>query len=122
MTSVEKILEFIDEPNESLHESKIISPVDWPQFGEIEFRDVSLRNETDSTHLLRNISFKINGGEKIGIVGRSGAGKSTLLRTLFRLDRNKHDGNILIDGIDIKDLSLFDLRDNLAIIPVYISI
>lgn len=68
-----------------------------------------------SKPVLKNISFKINGGEKIGLIGRTGAGKSSILTTLFRL--YDFEGTILIDGIDIKDIDLFELRTSIGIIP-----
>jgi ABC-type multidrug transport system fused ATPase/permease subunit len=52
--------------------------------------------------------------------GRTGAGKSTFFQALYRI--SEPNGNILIDGINIKDISLHDLRSKIAIIPVYINI
>jgi ABC-type multidrug transport system fused ATPase/permease subunit len=118
MTSVERILEYTNETSEPLHKEKRKPPsIDWPRNGEIEYKNVSLRYEATLPCFLRNLSFKIEGGEKIGIVGRTGAGKSSLLQTLFRL--YEPDGSILIDGVDIKELSLIELRKIFTLIPVY---
>lgn len=56
------------------------------------------------------------GGEKVGIVGRTGAGKSSLISTLLRLTE-LDGGNLLIDGIDVSDIGLKDLRSSIAVIP-----
>jgi ATP-binding cassette subfamily C (CFTR/MRP) protein 5 len=65
---------------------------------------------------LNNINFAVKSKEKIGIVGRTGAGKSTLGMTLFRI-MEPTSGSIIIDGVDITEIGLDDLRSRLAIIP-----
>lgn len=65
---------------------------------------------------LKQVSLRIKGGERLGVVGPSGAGKSSLLVLLFRL-MDPSAGRVLIDGIDIKDLGLLTLRQAMAIIP-----
>ena len=65
--------------------------------------------------VLKNINLKVNEGEMLGIVGRSGAGKSTMVNLISRLyDVDK--GTIKIDGVDVKDLALSDLRKNVAMV------
>ena len=123
MTSVERILEYVDLPNENNrlnkdYKKKAIKPSeDWPQNGEIVFDNVSYSysKEENLPNVLSNLSFKINKGEKIGIVGRTGAGKSSIIQTLFRM--SEPDGSILIDNINIKELNLSDLRSRISIIP-----
>ena len=66
--------------------------------------------------MLRQISCTIEGGHKIGIVGRTGSGKSTLIAALFRLVEPT-EGKILVDNIDIATIGLHDLRSRFAIIP-----
>jgi len=63
-----------------------------------------------------NLTCKIQPKMKVGIVGRTGAGKSSILQALFRLCE-LHEGNIIIDGQNIKDLGLHILRQNIAYIP-----
>ena len=65
--------------------------------------------------ILKNISFKTDANDKIGIVGRTGAGKSSLITALFRL--SEPTGTILIDDINISNMGLHDLRKNISIIP-----
>lgn len=56
------------------------------------------------------------GEEQVGVAGRTGCGKSTLMMALFRV-MEAHSGSITIDGIDIRDIGLFDLRSRLALVP-----
>ena len=66
--------------------------------------------------MLKGITLDIKGGEKVGVVGRTGSGKSTLIQVLFRLVEPS-GGRIIIDGIDICNLGLHDLRSRFGIIP-----
>ncbi|HHU93179.1 MAG TPA: ABC transporter ATP-binding protein [Halanaerobiaceae bacterium] len=82
--------------------------------GEIEYRNVSFSYDNDS-QVLEDINLKIKSGETIAFVGPSGAGKTTLCNLLPRFyEINK--GAILLDGIDIRDLSLKSLRANIGIV------
>ncbi|MFA7662595.1 MAG: ABC transporter ATP-binding protein [Patescibacteria group bacterium] len=83
---------------------------------EIEFKNVSFKYPGQKNYVLKNISFKIKPGEKIGLVGHNGAGKTTIIRLLLRIhDPNK--GQVLINGIDLKNLSLNDWWSKLAVLP-----
>jgi ATP-binding cassette subfamily C (CFTR/MRP) protein 4 len=73
-------------------------------------------SELNQDYILKNVSFKILGGQKIGCVGRTGAGKSSLIQVLFRMT-DSESGSIKIDNIDIKDVGLQLLRRSIAIIP-----
>jgi ATP-binding cassette subfamily C (CFTR/MRP) protein 4 len=119
MTSIERIIEYTNIKSEPLYEGKRKPAANWPNKGEIEFRNVSLSYDKNMPNVLKNLTLKIYPAEKIGIVGRTGAGKSSFFQTIFRM--YEPDGSIFIDDIDIKDLSLFDLRNKLTIIPVYIT-
>uniref|UniRef100_A0A8C4VBS7 Multidrug resistance-associated protein 1 n=2 Tax=Falco tinnunculus TaxID=100819 RepID=A0A8C4VBS7_FALTI len=88
----------------------------WPEEGKIEFRGYGLRYREDLDLVLKNINVTINGGEKIGIVGRTGAGKSSLTLGLFRINEAA-EGEIIIDGINIAKIGLHDLRFKITIIP-----
>jgi ABC-type multidrug transport system fused ATPase/permease subunit len=71
-------------------------PHHWPMRGAIEFRDVVMCYRPGLPNVLHGISMSINGGEKIGVVGRTGAGKSSLALTLLRLV--EYSGSIIVDG------------------------
>ncbi|TDH69137.1 hypothetical protein CCR75_003189 [Bremia lactucae] len=91
----------------------------WPEQGKIEFSNVCVRYDPLSPPVLRNLSFTIHGGEKIGICGRTGAGKSSLLMALFRMVpiQLKGGGEIFIDEVSTTAVSLTELRSRIAIIP-----
>lgn len=65
---------------------------------------------------MREVSFKVEAGSKVGIVGRTGAGKSTIAQTLSRL-LELESGSIEIDGVDIASISLQELRYKVTVIP-----
>ena len=88
----------------------------WPQQGAVTIEDLQLRYRDDLPLVLNGLSVHIEGGQRIGIVGRTGAGKSSLTVALFRLVEAAA-GRILIDGVDIAKLGLNTLRSHLAIIP-----
>jgi ATP-binding cassette subfamily C (CFTR/MRP) protein 1 len=92
------------------------APENWPSNGAIEFRNVSLSYGENQPNVLKNLTFKIRAGEKIGIVGRTGAGKSSIIKTLYRMC--EPDGDMFIDNVNIGELNLYDLRSKLSIIPV----
>lgn len=83
---------------------------------EIEFKNVSFKYPGQNNYVLKNISFKINSGEKVGLVGHNGAGKTTIIRLLLRI-HDASEGQILINGIDLKHLSLQDWWSKLAVLP-----
>ncbi|MDD4164493.1 MAG: ABC transporter ATP-binding protein [Eubacteriales bacterium] len=82
--------------------------------GDVEFRNVSF-SYIENRKVIDNISFEVPSGSTLGIVGHTGAGKSTLANLLTRL-YNTEDGEILIDGVNIKDLSFETLRRSVAIV------
>ena len=88
----------------------------WPEKGRITFTDTEMRYRAELPLVLKGLSMDVQGGERIGIVGRTGAGKSSIMSALFRLTELS-GGTIQIDGIDISTVGLNDLRSRLAIIP-----
>lgn len=86
------------------------------QKGEIEFRDVSFRYyKKHSSNVLKHISFRANAGETIGIIGSTGSGKSSLVQLIPRL-YDADEGQVLVDGVDVRDYSLKNLRDGVAMV------
>lgn len=117
MTSIERIVEYTNIPAEPLHTGIRKPPSDqWPHQGEIEFKNVSLSYDKNLPNVLKDINLRIKPAEKVGIVGRTGAGKSSFFQTIFRM--YEPTGDIIIDGVPIKELTLVDLRNKLTIIPV----
>uniref|UniRef100_A0A9J7Z576 ATP-binding cassette sub-family C member 5 n=2 Tax=Cyprinus carpio TaxID=7962 RepID=A0A9J7Z576_CYPCA len=91
-------------------------PSDWPQEGEIVFDGTEMRYRDNLPMILKKVSCTIRPKEKVGIVGRTGSGKSSLGVVLYRLVE-PCGGSIKIDGVNICDIGLADLRSKLSIIP-----
>ncbi|KAG6511042.1 hypothetical protein ZIOFF_029091 [Zingiber officinale] len=115
MVSVERVVEYMGIPQEELQGSKSL-PTGWPPQGLIEFDHVSLQYRPSLPAALKDLSFSIAAGMKVGIVGRTGAGKSSLLNALFRLTPICR-GRILVDGTDIAVLAPRELRDRFSVVP-----
>ncbi|KAK2113754.1 Multidrug resistance-associated protein 7 [Saguinus oedipus] len=88
----------------------------WLTQGSVEFQDVVLVYRPGLPNALDGVTFRVQPGEKLGIVGRTGSGKSSLLLVLFRL-LEPSSGRVLLDGVDTSQLELAQLRSQLAIIP-----
>ncbi|XP_060060875.1 ATP-binding cassette sub-family C member 3 [Erinaceus europaeus] len=91
-------------------------PPGWPPKGKVEFRNYSVRYRPGLELVLKKLSLRVRGGEKVGIVGRTGAGKSSMTLCLFRI-LEAAEGEIRIDGLNVANLGLHDLRSQLTIIP-----
>ncbi|XP_030562947.1 probable multidrug resistance-associated protein lethal(2)03659 [Drosophila novamexicana] len=117
MTSVERVLEYVQLPPEPSYETEaaVNLPAKWPSAGQLHFQDLRLRYSDHGHYVLKGLSFTIHPKEKVGIVGRTGAGKSSVVQAVFRLALN--EGLIEIDGYDIAKLGLHDLRSRISIIP-----
>ncbi|PCH08546.1 ABC transporter, integral membrane type 1 [Penicillium occitanis (nom. inval.)] len=91
-------------------------PADWPSRGEIKIKGLNVAYSADLPLVLKDISFCVEAGQRIGIVGRTGAGKSSLTLALLRLIQHQ-SGSIWIDGIDISTIKLQSLRSRIAFVP-----
>ncbi|CAM9451621.1 unnamed protein product, partial [Hapterophycus canaliculatus] len=120
MVSAERVLDFCRVPQEAGLESEpgCKPDDDWPAKGGIEIRDMSMRYREDLPPVLKGLTLSIEGGSRVGVVGRTGAGKSSLISALFRLVEYDRDrGGIQIDGVDISKVGLHDLRPRMSVVP-----
>jgi len=111
MVSSERIFKIMDTESSAQNNGKIIAKA---IHGKIEFENVVFAYN-DEDWVLKNVSFKVNPGETLAIVGATGAGKSSIISLLNRFyEINK--GSIKIDGTDVRDFELFSLRMNIAFV------
>ncbi len=110
IVSVKRISEVLDaKPSFSFGEE------DLNEVEELEFKDVSFKYHGEEEDMLKDISFKVKKGEKVGVVGLTGSGKSTLVQLIPRLYDVKR-GDILINGKNIKEYSSKSLRNNISMV------
>ncbi|KAL2322784.1 hypothetical protein Fmac_027163 [Flemingia macrophylla] len=115
--SVERILQYTSIPSELPLVLEKNQPHDsWPSCGRIDIHNLMVRYSPHMPFVLHGLTCTFHGGMKTGIVGRTGSGKSTLVQTLFRIVEPTV-GGIMIDGINISSIGLYDLRSRLSIIP-----
>ncbi|KAF9428224.1 hypothetical protein BGZ94_003045, partial [Podila epigama] len=147
LVAIERLNQYANKRTEAPVETGVYLPDQWPQHGQITFKNYSTRYREGLDLVMKNVSFKVEPSEKVGIVGRTGAGKSSLTLALFRIieaadsywakasDQSLTDddeivmnqsispilleggGSIEIDGVDIATIGLRTLRLHLAIIP-----
>ena len=84
--------------------------------GQVEYRDVTFRYSKNSEAVVEHVSFKAEAGQTIAFIGSTGSGKSTLVNLLPRF-YDVTDGEILVDGVNVKDYDLEDLRNKVGYIP-----
>uniref|UniRef100_A0A665TYM5 ABC-type glutathione-S-conjugate transporter n=1 Tax=Echeneis naucrates TaxID=173247 RepID=A0A665TYM5_ECHNA len=117
IVSVERVNEYAETAKEaSWSKEGSTLPLAWPQTGTIEFQDYGLQYRKGLELALKGITLNIHEREKVGIVGRTGAGKSSLALGIFRI-LEAAKGRIFIDGVNIEDIGLHDLRSRITIIP-----
>ena len=115
MVDVEQIFEIleVDDTIREIPKPKKAIKAD----GEIEFRNVSFAYEENTDKMIiDNISFKVEAGQSVAIVGATGAGKSTIMRLLYRF-YDVQEGAILVDGQNIAELKIKELRAKIGIVP-----
>lgn len=123
MASFTRISEVLDfEP--SLTERPDCDKEARVEHGSIEFKHVSFAYDdgdddpTNDTIILRDISFKINPGETVGILGATGCGKTSMVSLIPRL-YDVREGQVLVDGRDVRDYSLYHLREGVGMVLQY---
>jgi subfamily B ATP-binding cassette protein MsbA len=112
ITAAKRVYEIIDQKNEIYHDEK--APFLKLKNATIEFKNINF-TYPDGTHALTNLSTKIEGGTKVGLVGVSGSGKTTFLNLIPRFYHLK-DGSILIDNQNINDINLNSLRKEISLV------
>jgi subfamily B ATP-binding cassette protein MsbA len=112
ITAAKRIYEIIDQKNEIFNDEN--APSLKLKNATLEFKNISF-TYPDGTHALKNLSAKIEGGKKVGLVGISGSGKTTFLNLIPRFFNLKH-GTILIDDQNINNINLNSLRKEISIV------
>jgi len=113
LASLERIFRFLDMPTET---AERVQPVPSDEIaGAVEFQDVWLSYKEEGESILKGISFRLEPGESLGIVGATGAGKTSIINLLSRFYEIQH-GKILIDGRDIRNMSKSLLRRQIAVV------
>ncbi|XP_038198703.1 ATP-binding cassette sub-family C member 10 [Arvicola amphibius] len=119
MVSVERLEEYSRGVPQEPRGQPLQTPyqdIRWLTRGSVEFQDVVLVYRPGLPNALDRVTFRVEPGEKLGIVGRTGSGKSSLFSVLFRL-LEPSAGRVLLDGVDTSQLELAELRSQLAAIP-----
>uniref|UniRef100_A0A093VBK4 Metal resistance protein YCF1 n=1 Tax=Talaromyces marneffei PM1 TaxID=1077442 RepID=A0A093VBK4_TALMA len=117
--AVSRVKSFVaDTPSENRHlgTTEWIPPQEWPSQGAIIFEEVTATHSDDSPPILKNLSLKINAGEKVAICGPSGSGKTSLVMALLQMI-NLQSGRIEIDSRDLSAIECADLRTRINVIP-----
>ena len=110
--SQKRINEFLKTKTEMLSGKDIVQDIK----GEIEFKNVSLVYPDSGIEALKNISFKIESGKSLGILGSTGSGKSSIANLICRM-YDPTEGTVIIDGYDLKDLNPKNIRQNIGYVP-----
>lgn len=113
ITAADRVIAMTEVPTEPDTGRRV---ADWPSHGTVEIKGVTMKYGPDLPPALKDVSLSAPSGQRIGIVGRTGAGKSSLTNALLRFVPVT-DGQILIDGVDIAEASLHQLRSTVQIIP-----
>ena len=113
MTGIERFYEIMDIVPDITDRKDAVAAKDVK--GTVEFRNVSFHYETENKNVLTNLNLSVRAGESIALVGPSGGGKTTLCSLIPRF-YEVSDGEILLDGINIKDITLPSLRENIGVV------
>ncbi|MBY6273676.1 MAG: ABC transporter ATP-binding protein [Caldibacillus debilis] len=112
--SGERLLEILEEPEDIREKPDAVRNVRFR--GEVEFRGVTMKYTGDNQEAVEDISFHVRPGQIIGLIGPTGSGKTTITQLLARF-YEPQKGEVLIDGRNIKDYSLYTLRSQIGYVP-----
>ncbi|KAI5122640.1 hypothetical protein M0805_008724 [Coniferiporia weirii] len=113
--SLERMLEFMRIDHEPRSSESGKPPAYWPSSGRLRVESLCARYSDDSPEVLKDISFEVKSGERVGVVGRTGAGKSSIALALLRAI--KTTGKVYYDGLATDEMNLDALRSNITLIP-----
>ncbi len=111
LVASDRINEILSKPSEYDNDGTQTPDID----GAIEFKDVSFKFDDTNEHLLKHVDFKIKAGQTVAIIGRTGSGKSTIINLLLRM-YDYQDGEILIDGLPLKDIKKKHIRNQIGVV------
>jgi len=115
--SVKRIGELLDAPIDVKDDEQKLVNRNPEIRGKIEFRDLSFSYpDAEEVPVLKNVSFTINAGESVGLIGRTGSGKTCIVDLIARA-YNVPDGHVFVDGMDVNTIPIHDLRQHLAYVP-----
>ncbi|MDO6739139.1 ABC transporter ATP-binding protein [Wenyingzhuangia sp. 2_MG-2023] len=110
--SQKRINEFLDQKPEIQNHSEVVDPIQ----GAIAFKNVSLTYDDTNIEALKDISFTVNPGESLAILGKTGSGKSSILNLVSRL-YDPTSGEVLVDGKSIQEHNVYHLRNHIGFVP-----
>lgn len=114
--SARRINEVLDTKNVVVDPETAVDASAVGKKGEVEFRNVSFKYPDGDDYVLKDLSFKAEQGQTVAIIGSTGSGKSSLLNLIPRF-YDATDGEVLVDGVNVKDYAQSDLRDKLGYVP-----
>ena len=111
--SAKRIAEIFEEKVDLVSKRDAIKDISLS--GEIEFKNVSFGYGIDENRVIKDINFKINSGETVGIIGSTGSGKTSLIHLIPRL-YDVSEGEVLVNGVNVKDIELKTLRSQISVV------
>lgn len=113
--SLERIQGYLEIEQEPKPKEGGLPPASWPTSGHLRVENLTARYSKTGPNVLHGLTFEVQSGERVGVVGRTGSGKSSLMLSLLRCI--VVDGDVYYDGINTKNVNLDALRSKITIIP-----
>jgi len=119
IVSVERVKQYdVPENHERpIRISEMSPPKGWPDKGHLLIKDLTVRYRKELDCVLKGVNLEIQPGEWIGLCGRTGSGKSSILLSLLRIVEPEQGSQIILDGVDVLQIGLHDLRNVISVIP-----